>query len=197
MTFGNLDPYSKIYLIIAIISTVIFVIKLILMMIGGDHHDSLEIDAEVHSGTGSDSAFVLFSIESILAFLMGFGWSGLAIKNEWHFPTFISASMAFAFGLMMMLFIAYLMMQVKKLGQTSSFNIHDCVGKTGSAYTDLKKDKQGQVKIIVSGKLRILNAINRVSEKIDAFSSVIVTDIEDNNLIVDNYNGGKESGTSN
>lgn len=194
MLLENLDTYSKTYLIIAIASTIMFVIKLVLMLVGGD---SVETDVEFHSGdthVSSDSAFVLFSVESILSFLMGFGWAGLTAKNEWHLPIIASVPIAFIVGVSMMLFITFLMMQVRKLNKTTEFDIYDCIGKTGSVYTELKKDKIGQVKIIASGKSRILNAINRTQEKINSFSSIIVTDIEDNNLIVAEYKGEMENG---
>lgn len=197
MTFESLDGYSRIYLVIAISSTVLFLIKFVIMLINGDH-SSIDVDADLDSGdihVSSDSAFVLFSVESILSFLMGFGWSGLTTRNEWHLPGFLSVPIAFIIGILMMLFIAFLMMQVKKLGKTTKFDIYDCIGKTGDAYTELKKDKVGQVKIVASNKLRFLNAVNRTKDKINAFSSIIVTDIEDNNLIVEEYNGGIENGT--
>lgn len=190
MIFENLDTYTKIYLLIALISTVVFILKFILMLIAGNQDTVIDGDIQLNDmHVSSDSAFVLLSIESILAFLMGFGWSGIAFRNEWNLASIYSVPLAFIFGFIMMFFFAYLMMQVKKLNKVSSFDINECKGKIASAYTELKRDKMGQVKINASGKLRFLPAINRSTDIINAFSSVIVTDIEDNYLIVDEYKG--------
>ena len=182
--FNALDSYAKVYFLIAVISTTIFVIKVILMFMGAD--DSLDISDD------SSDAFELVSIQSILAFLMGFGWIGLAARNEWGMNSILSLIVGGLFGFAMMLLVTFLMKQVKKLNKSAKFDINDCIGIIGKAYTDLKPDELGQVQVKVAGKLMIFDAINFTQEKIEFFAPIIVDKVDNNVLIVSRYGGNKE-----
>lgn len=196
MLLENIDIYSRVFLGIAAISTLLFVIKLLLMFIGGD------VDTDIDTGTdfhhiNSGNAFVLLSVETVLAFLMGFGWAGLAVKNDWHGGNAFSMLIAAGFGFAMMVFMAFLMMQIKKLNKTPKYDIYDCIGTIGTAYTELKPERIGQVQIVMAGQLKVLNAINKSKEIISSFSQIMVTNVENNMLIVSRYEGDSIDGNLN
>ena len=64
--FNNLN-FSQICFYVAIFSTILFVVKMILFAIGGDSSDDMGIDI-----TDTDASFSLISIQGILAFFMAF-----------------------------------------------------------------------------------------------------------------------------
>ena len=87
------------YFIIAAGATALFVIRLILMLFGADDADTdFDVDAdgalEGADEMGSGAAFNLFSLLSILAFLMGVGWMGLTARVTWDLNT--TASVPFS-----------------------------------------------------------------------------------------------------
>ena len=73
----------------ALLGTVVFVARLIMMSLGGGDAGGHDGDL-AHTGDSADSthAFNLLSVQSIAAFLMGFGWGGLGglIGFEWPMP---------------------------------------------------------------------------------------------------------------
>ena len=65
------ESFWKIYYYIAIFATILFVLKLILFAtVGGD----TEVAADFNSEVDTDCSFNFISIQSVIAFFMGFGW---------------------------------------------------------------------------------------------------------------------------
>lgn len=170
------------YFYIACFATILFIIKLALYSItGGDAEVHTDIDGSVET----DVAFNFFSIQSVLAFLMGFGWIGLAGVKQWNMSTLHSALIATAFGLLMMTLSAYLMFCLKKLGKTVKKDYSTCIGKTAKAYTSFTPNGSGQIEIDFNGQLSIENAINTTDKEIKSFSEVKVIKFEDNKLYIE------------
>ena len=69
-----------IYMVIALVGTGLFFIKLVLFLYGAD--------ADIDINFGSVHAFEVLSLQSILATLMGVGWAGLALHYEFDTSIF-------------------------------------------------------------------------------------------------------------
>ncbi len=67
------------YFVMAIVGTSLFLLRLALSFFGMDGDTDGALDAD----GGTDAAFSLFSVLSILAFFMGAGWMGLACRVDW------------------------------------------------------------------------------------------------------------------
>ncbi|NTV94050.1 MAG: DUF3108 domain-containing protein, partial [Thiobacillus sp.] len=70
----------------ALLGTLFFVGRLVLMLVAGDGDLHQDVGIHVDAGTGdvsghtdSSSAFKILSLQAVAAFLMGFGWGGLGI----------------------------------------------------------------------------------------------------------------------
>lgn len=181
--FNNLDNYSKFYFTIAIISTVVFLLKLLLMFVGGDsgldgHINDLDPNFE------HDTSFTFLSTQSILAFLMCTGWIGLAAKAEWKLDGLLSVVAASVSGFLAMFLMAFLMTQVKKLNKNVKTDIKSCVGTTGKAYTKFFPRGSGQIQITLNGKLQTIDAINNTDEEIASFTQIIVTGIDNSTVLI-------------
>jgi hypothetical protein len=78
--FGNNATW---FTVPALIGTLFFVVRLGLMLVGGGDWDvDADVDADIDGDIDgdfddSDHAFKVLSIQSITAFMMGFGWGGL------------------------------------------------------------------------------------------------------------------------
>ena len=183
---------STAYFVVAVSSSIIFVIQLVLMAIGAGHHDASGFDAgnptdtvAGHDATGT--SFQLFSVQSVLAFLMGFGWTGLGGTNEWDLGRGATVLLSFAVGIGFLLLSAFLNAQIRRLNSEPKSDLKTCIGKTATVYVHIpKKDHgMGQVTVSVSGRKRTLQAKSS-GPPIEAFATVRVLAVDDNeNLTVE------------
>lgn len=190
-TFGD----ATIYLFMAGISTLLFVIRLIMAMFGADSggHDgdfdlSISGDMDVDDGghhADSTGAFKLFSILSITAFFMGAGWMGLAARLDWNLGGPVSALLAVGFGFAMMLLASGLSYLMRRLDSHHPQNIASCVGDTAQVYLTIppKGLGLGQVTIICQGARRIVSACS-AGPGIAVFSSVKVVGVQGTDTLV-------------
>ena len=172
---------QNVFWLISIFSTVFYVIKLCLFMfIGGD----MEVDIDFDALHEVDTSCTFFSIQSMLAFFMGFGWCGLTALNYMNVGSKLAILIAVITGLFFMWFSAWLMMSIKKLNKTIVINIEELVGKTGKAYTCFEPNSEGKIEITLNNKLSILDAINLSGERIESFSEIKVEKIEDKKIYI-------------
>ena len=165
----------------SIFSTILYILKTLLFLFaGGD----VEIDADFDSVTETDTSFNFLSVQSILAFFMGFGWSGLTCLVQLHTSGKIAVIAAFIVGLIFMFLSAYLMLCVRKLNKTIKVDYNELTGSTGKAYNSFSPNGKGQIEIILNKQLTILEATNISNENIEAFSQIKVVKVEDNNIYI-------------
>ena len=176
---------NPVYFVMAIAGTLLFILKMILLVFSGDGDMELDGDIDTEHADGGDS-FSLVSTQSILAFFMGAGWIGLAAKQEWSLNDMYSVIAAAVFGFLMMLFSSLITFQIKKFNHIPKIDIKEAIGKTGRAYTNIpaKGEGIGQVEITVRNKQQILRASSK-DKAINSFEAIKVHDVDDSgNLIV-------------
>jgi hypothetical protein len=170
------------YLVMALVGTTFFVLRLLLaLFFGGDS----DFDTGSHSDAASDSSFSFFSLLSILAFFMGAGWMGLTCRVDWGMGGLASAAAAAAVGFGMMMLASGLMLATRKLNRTIDYDLSTSIGKTGRVYMTIPKQGggRGQVEVDVSGRRKVLDAISR-GEKIAEFASVRIVEVRDDQTLI-------------
>jgi hypothetical protein len=168
------------YAIMAGVGTLLFGIRLVVAMFGGDGGD---FDAD--AGAGSDASFTLFSLLSVMAFIMGTGWMGLACRIDWGLSRPLSVVIAVSFGVVMMFLASGLMFFTRRLNRTVTYDVETAVGKTAHVYMTIpaKGAGQGKVQVSVSGRLMTVNAISAGPE-LTAFADVRVVGTRDDETLV-------------
>ena len=75
--FNNLDTLLKGFWMVAIPTSVIFIIQMTLTFIGSDASvgTSADFDGDLDGG---DTPFQLFSFRNLMNFLLGFSWTGIS-----------------------------------------------------------------------------------------------------------------------
>ena len=170
-----------VYLIMALIGTTFFVIRLALaLFFGGDG----DMDGDL-ADVGGDGAFNMFSILSILAFFMGAGWMGLTCRIDWDLSSMTSAAAATGFGFLLMMMASGLMAFARKLNRTVEYDHDTAIGKTATVYMSIpaKGDGRGKIQVSVSGRLKTMDAIS-TGDRIPAFKSVTVLSVRDDGAFV-------------
>lgn len=169
---------------IGVVSTGLFIIKTILMLIGVDGEADLDVDADVDvEADNSDAA--LLSVHTVLAFLMGLGWGSLMFINAFHFAVFLAVGLGCLVGLGFLYGAGSLMRLVKKLDHAGAkIDITEAIGKTGQVYLTIPKNGSGEVTVTVAGAQRNFIAKSADGKKIDSFAEVLIAETEGSSLVV-------------
>jgi len=160
-----------------ILFTLIFVLRTFLPL-------DFSPEMDTTGSFGTDSGFALFSLESIVAFLMTAAWMNfLSLKLGYSLK--LSLIVALLTGFFAMALFAFLIAQFKKLEQTKSADLKELTGKTGKAYMDFKPFGTSKIQIGFNSKLEILDAKNASDAEIKAFNDIKVTKIENEIIYIE------------
>ncbi len=180
--WNSLPLLGKIYLAIAIPSTLLFLVIFAMSLVGHDV-DSPDggVDADVNFVDGLGGFFVSF--KAILSFFMVFSWAGLSsVTNKWSFTG--SLIISIISGLVAMFLVALLMYFMSKLTYSGTVRMEDGIGKEATVYLTIpaKKQGKGKIEVILSGALRVVDAMTEELEDIKTGSLVEVEDIINNEI---------------
>lgn len=175
------------YYYLALFATICFVIKLIIFTIFGGDSGS-EVSADFNTETDTDTSFGFLSLQSILAFLMGFGWMGFSALQQFKLGQLTAFLCAFVVGFIFMYGTAFLMFSVKKLEKNVKKDKTSALEKVGKAYTDFASKGQGRIEIEINGQLTVAEAINDSETEIKSFEAVKVIKVENNLLYITKIN---------
>lgn len=173
-----------VYFVMAMIATLLFVIRLVFALFIGDAGDSGDFDMDVqHAADLSGDAFQMFSLLSITAFFMGAGWMGFAARNDWGLGGALSLVLSVGVGVLMMLIASGMMFFIRKLSSHPQIDMQSARGQIGRVYMQIPDKGLGQVEVIVSGSKNIYPARSHRGA-IDSFTQVLVTDVENDGTLV-------------
>ncbi len=166
-----------VYLVLAGIGSLLFLIRLGLAFFGGPDSD---FDTDLESGVDTDVSFSLFSLLSILAFFMGAGWMGLACRLDWSMGSMAAALCSAGFGVVMMLSASGLAYLTRRLNRQVDYDIQTAVGRTAQVYLPIPEKGRGtgQVRVSISGRSKIVTARSS-GVAIAAFTDVRVLAVDD------------------
>ena len=181
--FNDLSPFLRVYWIITIVSTLLFVIVLVSTIIGADADDIGDVDTDIENDTGV--GFQFFSFKNLVAFFTIFGWSGIAsidAGNSSLTTIFISSIC----GLLMMFIMATLFYYVSKLTASGTLKLENALFSIGEVYLSVgaKRSKIGKVQIKVQGALRELDALTDHHYDLKQGNIIIVTGVTSNGILI-------------
>jgi hypothetical protein len=193
------------FLIPAAVSTILFIGSFLLLLLGADHgHPDAATGVDLGDGSAlhgssdlhhldssasdphhldSAASFKIFTMQSILAFFMGFGWLGLACRVEWNLGYFLSTMIAFLFGVALLFFTAYLMSQVYRLNAVHHRNLYGTLGDEAKVYLTIPAEGKGKVQAVVDGSLRTMDAVSK-SGRIEQFKEVEIVGVADQSTLI-------------
>lgn len=185
--FQNANGTEMVFWGAAILGTVFFFLRIVMMIVGGfaddmGHdaaHDGMDsADGDTHDGDGSDASFKLVSLNSITGFIMMFGWAGLASYVQFQLNGALSILIAFIVGLLCMVITAYLFKLAMKLHSPGAhFDINNSIGTTGEVYLRIPATEIGKVKLNVNSETRIVEAVSADKVEIDSFKRVEIISV--------------------
>lgn len=155
---------------------------------GGADFD-IDIDGDVSGGdidgthtdvnNPSDLAdFRLLSVQSVIAFLTIFSWSGITALSNGMVP-WGALLLAAALGFGAMFLVAKIIQWSSKLAQNGTFNIKNLLGESGTVYIPIPSKGSGTGKINISCGERFMefDAVTEEQETLKTGTAVRVVDI--------------------
>lgn len=169
----------------ALLGTGIFVLRIAMMLIGGDGIDGGDTDAGGSlDGDDSTGAFEILSVQSVSAFLMGFGWVGIGCFLGAHWSSSVALVVGSLGGFLMVWIMGSVLGAVRGLESSGNIPLDRALGKVGEVYARVPAAGagKGQVKLVLSNHQRIYNAISESSE-LSSGTRVRVTGVNDDNSL--------------
>jgi hypothetical protein len=181
---------ESVFWVSAVIGSILFVGRFAMMLMGADHGGG-DVAGHGDGGFGnsdlgySDLAFEFFSLNTIMAFFMMFGWAGLACYKQYSMGAAISVFVALAAGLVSMVIVVYVFRMVRKLSCAGcEFNIEDTVGEKASVYQLIPETGKGRIQVSVkNGVTREIDAVSADRKEIKSFETVEVVGVVDKNTV--------------
>ncbi|MBR4985950.1 MAG: NfeD family protein [Proteobacteria bacterium] len=198
--FSGLSGFEQVYYVIAIVSSLFFVLKTVLMMIGignggididgdgiVDIPDGLDVngDGVLDSADTQGSALHFFSLHGILAFFCMGAWVTLGVFSASGFYI-LSVFCGFVAGLIMLVVCAYLMRAMLRLESSGNVNTKKAIGKEGEVYLMIPphEEGKGKVNIELNGKLCEYDAVSLDPMPIKYGTQVRVVDVLEDDVMV-------------
>lgn len=182
--WNAMENAEKLYWLIALPFTAIFLVQLVMTFLGGDIgiDDSTDHDVTVEHDHGIGFQFI--SIKNLVGFFAIFGWTGVAMLNGGKNVGLTVLISVFA-GLTMMVIMASLMYYLGKLTEDSNLDLNNSVGKIGTVYLRIpaKRSGMGKVQIKVQG-FQTLDAITDDDEEIKTGSVIEVVNTVNNEVLL-------------
>lgn len=166
--WAALDLAPKIFYVIGIVSGLMLLVQLVLTVLGGDVDDFDAADGDVS----------VFSIRSVTAFFVGFGWTGVALLQSGSSVLVATLGGLFVGGMFMAGVLA-LMRFVYSLQASGTVDLAKAVGMTGTVYVPIAPSGSGtgQIELLIQNRLRVLDARTRGERKLERGEDVRVIEV--------------------
>ncbi len=173
----------------SIITSVIFVVMVILSVIGGDSDADADFDGDGDAGGDADMGggmmSYILSFKTLMAFLLGASWTGLsALYQGWSI--FAIALVSVLSGILMMALMAFLLSMFVKLQHDSTLEMSNTIGASGVAYVTIPANggTGGQVEILVNNSYQTFEAITDEATPITTEEPIVVADLLEGNVLL-------------
>ena len=158
--FQALPPYMRVYWMISIAASIIFLIQMTLTLLGlgdtdagGDIGDLDAGGADLGDGNGdtmdTGGAIQLFTIRNLVNFLLGVGWGGVCLSGLMG-NRFMLALAAILCGCIMVAAFIIMYRQLMKLEGNGSYRIEESVGQVCEVYIRIPANRSGSGKVQIS-----------------------------------------------
>ena len=192
-----LGTLGQVCFCIAIPASLILLIQIILSLIGIGHDGDFDIETpdDAFDVDGADVADVadmgdvadlqLFSLRSVVAFFVTFGWMGVSLVKT-SLPDHWVLIIAFAAGVIVMLTVAYLMRALYRLQSDGTSDIRKAVGMVGTVYMTVPANRsaKGKVNVMIGDRYEEREAVTDDETPLTFNTEVIVLAVTGGNTLV-------------
>lgn len=174
--FASHNGLEQLFLLSSFVGGLILVLRLILMIVGLDHHG-----ADVH--VDSDVGFQALTIQGISSFFTMFGIVGFTLFHNAGLGVVLALVGALGAGVLSMWLIHRVFRAMLKLQSSGTVSLYAAVGSEGSVYLTVGKDG-GRVQINFANRLREFEAVSADGTTIPTGTPIRVQSVTANTLVV-------------
>ena len=184
--WGQMSSLEHVYWVIATASSVLLLIQLVLAFVSGREFASGGDMVAHHSGDISLPHFQLLTIRNVVAFLVVFGWTGLAMINA-NASLPLTIIVSFVAGLVIMLVMAAMLLGLSRLQSSGNVDVSSAKGEQARVYLTVPAVRQGtgKLEVVVQGKKIDMDAVSDDPEPILTGTFVKIKDVINNQAIVE------------
>lgn len=181
----NLTWIEIVYWASVIIGGLLFLFRLVAFFFGGGDLDAgFEGDIDLSPGD-TDASFNLLSLQSLSAFFLMFGLTGLALVSA-DYGTIWTILGGVIAGIFTIWVVSIIFSSMKRLQADGTIVINNAIGKEGTVYLSIPAKGRGKVSVSVQGSLKIFDAISVNNIEIKTGEMVKVVDVTgDQTLVVE------------
>jgi len=200
VSIGGMSGLELLFVTCAAFGTILFVVRLVLMFMGGGHESGTDGDAgglegadghdlgSTHDVADSDLSFKALSLQGITAFFMMFGLVGWALVRQGNVPALVSVAGGTIAGLITVWVMKKIFQMAGSLQSSGNIDLKNAVGQEGRVYLTLRPGQVGKVQITVQDRLSIFNATTEGNEEIKTGQTVRVVRVSADTLVVEKIN---------
>ncbi len=151
----------------AVLGSAVFLLKLVMGFFSGHHGDIDDLSWDTtghdhHADHDGDGIMKWISLQGFMAFLMGFGWGGLAALHGFELSVTPSLLAGFATGISLAALLGLILNAMKKLESSGNLTPTDALNSEGEVYATIPASGsgKGKAKLIVKGRQRIYTAFS-------------------------------------
>ena len=183
--FLALETFEQVYWSIALISSGIFIVLIILTFIGGEFDDTGNVDAHIDGDTGI--GFQFLSFKNLIGFFTIFGWTGIACIGA-GLSTGLVILISIISGLIMMTIMASLFYFLGKLNSSGTLIMKNALNQIGEVYLTIgaNRSRIGKVHINIQGGMRELEALTDETFDLHQGDIITVTEITGTGILIVN-----------
>ena len=152
----------------AVAGTAFFLGRVALMALGGDTDgldgggfDGADGFGDADAGfDDSGDAFQVLSLQTVAAFMMGFGWGGLGAFRGSGLPVIIAVPVGIVVGVLMVWLLARVLRFVMGLQSSGTLPLYHALEATGTVYTQVPAAGAGtgEVRVVIGDRERFFFA---------------------------------------
>ena len=134
---------------------------------------------------GGMDSLRIFTIRGIIAFLVVFGWVGVAMASG-NFALYVTVPVAFVCGAIMMLFIALLMRSVMRLRSDGNTDNRNALGVAGVVHLTIPANRAGlgKVHLMLQGSYVERDAVTDEDSPLLTGSEIVVIGVSGQTTLI-------------
>ena len=185
---SSLNIIEQVFCGLAIFGGTIFGISSTLHLLGAGDADSVGSDSSdagaADADGGYEPGFRVFSIQSVGAFGLVSGSTGLAVSKELHFSALTALLASIVAGALILWLMSLVFKAFNRFSSNGALDYSQALLETGEVYLTLPKEGTGLVQLPIQGRLVTANARSLNGTAIPTGTEVMVREVDHDDTLV-------------
>ena len=184
--WAGLSLEQQAYWVVGGVASVLVLLQTLLLLVGSAADLAEAGDADMGDAGEHASGIRLLSSRTVVAFFVGFGWTGVIASREGVGDPAATALSAVLVGGLFAAVILYLMRFLHTLRHSGTLDYRNALGEVGTVYLPVPAQMAGtgRIQVRVQGRLKVIEALTRHPQRIANGSRVRVVDLVDEGTLV-------------